>query len=268
MPALPAAAMKLVKLVHDPDHDVREIVQALQYDPACTSAVLRLCNSAAMGMSREATSLMQAVVLLGNRRLAALVVTAQFRGYLVAEQDGYDLRIGGLRRHAIGTALAAESLTEKVGFQERGTLFAAALLHDIGKLALDRFVGEAYEDIDRKVREENLSFSEAEERILDADHAEVGAMLAEHWGLSETIVRAIRMHHRPDELDPPDPIVDLIHVADNLCLMLGMGGGLGADGLNYRFCHAVRDRVPLTLPELELELAGTEVVIKVKEIEH
>ena len=44
-----------------------------------------------------------------------------------------------------------------------------------------------------------LSPLDAEREVLGVDHAEVGALIAEHWNLPEALVVAIRYHHRPFE---------------------------------------------------------------------
>jgi hypothetical protein len=99
-------------------------------------------------------------------------------------------------------------------------LFTAALTHDIGKVVLGSFPEiDAYGIIALALRD-RISFEEAERTILGIDHAEVGAFLAEHWGLPGSIVDAVRLHHQP-ELSLEHPlIVNLVHVADVVCLIV------------------------------------------------
>ena len=265
LPALPAAASKLMQLVQDPDSEVREIVRTIESDPALAMALLRLCNSAALGVGRNVQSIQAAVVLLGRRQLTQLVASAQFQGLLGAEQDGYGLLPGGLWRHSIGTALAANQLADLTAHPEPSTLFTAGLLHDIGKLALDAFVHQDYSEIARRVQEEGLSFPEAERAVLGCDQSEAGARLAEHWKLPEVIVRVIRMHHQPNALDPPDATVDLVHLADAVCTMVGITYGESSDGLAYRICPIVTKRAGLK--RSDLDSLAIEIVAQVKEVE-
>ena len=45
------------------------------------------------------------------------------------------------------------------------------------------------------VIDENLSFREAEKKIIGVDHTELGAMIAKMWKFSPKMVSIIRHHH-------------------------------------------------------------------------
>ena len=88
----------------------------------------------------------------------------------------------------------------------------------------------------KMVEERQMSFLEAEVQVLGFDHAVVGAMLVDKWGLPEPFKYAVAYHHAPNDLDEPkyQDLVDVVHIANSLCLMLGVG--VGADGLqSYLF---------------------------------
>ena len=61
---------------------------------------------------------------------------------------------------------------------------------------------------------------------------------------------AIRYHHTPSELEEPDDNVDAIHLANVICMILGIG--LGIDGLCHRADPGVMTRHGLSEPDLEL----------------
>ena len=263
LPPMPATAIELLRLLDDPETDASRIVETLQYDPAVTVAVLRLCNSAAMGVAQNVSSLQQAVVLLGMDRVVELVLAVQMRGFLGAEQEGYGMEADALWRHSIAVALACGLVDDRVPKPLRSTLFTAGLLHDIGKLVLDRFVGASYDEIHRRVRDQGIAFLDAEREVLGYDHCIVGAALARHWKVPDAIVEPIRLHHTPDLSNPPDPLVDLVHVADALCMTVGLG--LGDDGLNYRVSASVLERQKIDRDRL-CELAA-EIHVRVSEVE-
>ncbi len=81
--------------------------------------------------------------------------------------------------------------------------------------------------------EEGKTFVEAEEEILGFNHGEVGAKIAEKWNFPLSLVETIRYHHSP-ELSKEDPkLVSIVHIADSITMMLGVG--VGNDGLSYKF---------------------------------
>jgi HD-like signal output (HDOD) protein len=97
---------------------------------------------------------------------------------------------------------------------------------------------------------EEIPFDEAERRVLGIDHAEVGAVLLESWGLPADIVEAVRYHHRPDDFEG-DPLgVDLVHIADILSMESGIGAG-EMDGLCYRVSPGAGSRRRLRALEKE-----------------
>lgn len=263
-PRLPDTALELLKVLSDPCSTIEEIVGCVRYDPAVTAEMLRLCNSALYGLSRKVHSLDAAICLLGTTRLLQLVVATYVKETLMDRpQEGYGLPPGALWDHAVGVGLASQRLAQEAGLREIGACFTAGLLHDLGKVVLNRFVVEEYAEITRLVRQGDVSFSEAERQVLGFTHEEVGAHLAERWRLPEALVRAIRHHHTPDDLAPPDVLTDLVHLADATCLMIGIGGG-EVDGLSYRIRpHALARR---GLTAHHLELAGVEVAEEMRRI--
>src|SRR5262249_4352023 len=72
----------------------------------------------------------------------------------------------------------------------------AALLHDVGKVLMARFLDpDALEYLRLSRLEGGEQASEAEVEILAASHGELGALVAAHWGMPDEIVRALQFHH-------------------------------------------------------------------------
>jgi len=189
------------------------------------------------------------VRFVGTAKLMQLVMVAHTHALLGPEQAGYGLPPGALWRHSVGVALACQILAEQLGMAEKGLSFTVGLLHDIGKIVLNENIGAEYASIVRLVNQERISFLEAERRALGITHAEVGELVARRWGLPDPIPCCIRYHHEPSALPTPDPIVDTLHLADALCLLLGVGGG--DDSQMYRVDEAVLERVGVAPGEIE-----------------
>jgi len=243
IPSLPAAAVELLGLVKDPDVDISLLVKSLEHDPGLTSNVLRLANSAYYGGTKEINSIRGAIVRLGLKRLSQIVIASAVAPIALAEIKGYDLPAGKLLDHLMGTAICTDQLVKVLKLKEIDYVFTSALLIDIGKIVLGTFVAVDVSEILEIASKESMPFDMAEKQVLGMDHAEAGAILLENWGLPSEIVEIIRYHHEPDNFPGDKLAMDLVHTADNLCCMAGLGAG--ADGLNYRVSKGVEKRLNL-----------------------
>ena len=263
LPRLPDTAVRLVNIISDPGSSIEEIVDTIRYDQAVTADVLRLCNSAFFGLSRRVNSIDDAILMLGTAKVLQLVLSTHVQTVLRKPQEGYGLLPGALWEHSVGVALASRLFAQRFGLGEVGLSFTIGLLHDVGKVVMNKYITAEYTEIVRRVTEERSSFLEAEQQVVGFTHPEVGARLAETWSLPEELIRCIRYHHDPEELTDTDALVDAVHLADVTCLLIGIGGG-EVDGLAYRAQPTVMERRELGLRDLET--IGADVVIEVKSV--
>lgn len=252
LPALPATSMRLISMLAGGgrDADLREVERIVSHDEAVTASVLRRANSAALGMRGRVAGLGDAIRRLGTRELCRIALETQTSGLLANAGRSYGLRRGSLSQSALGGAVAADELA-LFHRQDREIAFVAALLRDIGKLAIDAVAGpDALEKI--AAAADTRPFLAYEREAFGADHAELGAMLCERWSLPAEIVRAVRGHHEPPSA-PAEPLTDVVHAAD--CVARWAGLGLGCDGLLYPFDAGTRERLGVTRDDLESLIA-------------
>ena len=235
IPAIPTAATRVIGLLQDPEVDINDVMEAIEYDPGLTSNVLRLANSAYFAGPRTIDSLRDAIVLLGMSRVFQLVITSAIIPIARQEVRGYDLPPGKLLEHCIAVAIACEELAGELNLKPPVSTFTAGLLHDVGKIVLSTFLEVDVAPIIEIAFRDGVSFEKAEAAVLGIDHAEVGAALLETWKLPSGIVEVVRYHHQPRPIEGDTLVVDLVHVADHLCIESGLGTG-GVDGLNYAPC--------------------------------
>ncbi len=176
---------------------------------------------------------------------------------------GYDTDSEGLWQHSIATAICAEQLVEVLELKGMEEAFTAGLLHDMGKIVLGTFVEVDDGPIKEIVISDSLSVNEAEQMVLGIDHAEVAGELLKAWNLPESVVEAARWHHQPHKADEDyRQLVDLVHVADFLCLNFGFG--VGSDGLQYRLDEKANSRLGIKVGMAEI--VGSKVMIGMAEL--
>lgn len=260
LPTVPIMANRLVLLLNDPDARPDDISRVIQYDPALTANVLKAANSSYLGFTQPVTSISEATVRLGTNWVFQIAVSSLIYSNLKRPASGYGMSAEETWRHSMAVAIMAEALRDLLHMDGAATIFTAGLLHDIGKIPLGEFVREAFPAMQELVTAEGASFEEAEQAILGVDHAEIGALIAEHWRFPEAIADCIRRHHDPEKAPVIVPALDLVHAADALCIMEGLG--LGRDDLHYRLREASFVRLHLSQETIEKAVSRTVIELE------
>ncbi len=231
LPALPAVMGEVIRIIDDPYSTARELNEAILRDQSITAQVLRLSNSAYYGYSRRIATVDKAIGVLGFATIRDLVVAASVHNILSKKVKGYQIAAGDIWRHSLSCATASRAIARRVHYPEGDQVFIAGLMHDIGKVVLNNYVAEAYDEIIQRVQERRQTFSEAEESVLGFTHAAVGARVADKWNLHPDHVEAIACHHTPLDASLNPSLTAIVHIAD--AIIRTMGIGLGGDGLYY-----------------------------------
>lgn len=249
VPPLPSASPEVVRLVRDPEAPTAKVATVIEYDPSLTANVLRLANSTSFGRPQSVGTVREAFSRLVPENGFQSVLAAAVGKIAEGPMTGYDVSGEDLWDHLIGSAIASTKLADIVNLDPPEHLFTAALTHDIGKVVLGTFPEVNAQAITALALEQRISFEQAEQKALGIDHAEVGAFLAEHWSLPASIVDAVRLHHEPERAAQDPLIVNLVHVADVVCLMAGVGASV--DALSYRPSSLAMQRLGLQLGILD-----------------
>lgn len=236
--SFPQFVLETMKKLNDPGSNAADVAQSLSRDEGLVLRILKLANSAAYGMTRSISNISEAIALLGYKSVSNIVLAATVYSAMDKGLSGYALDRGELWRHSLMVAYTSRhlaKLTEKVSTEDA---YVGGLLHDIGKVILNDYVRFGYGIIVKMVEEKHIPFTEAETQVLGFDHAAIGEILIEKWEMPEFYRIAVAYHHKPNEL-PEDklqyqPLLDVVTLANTICLMLGIG--IGADGLQaYMF---------------------------------
>ena len=253
---VPPIAGQIMALAEDADSSLSEIAELILNDPAITANLLKTCNSAYFGLNRKVDSVRDAIGFVGLDHIVQLVMLNSVSQNLKKQPQGYGLGEGELWRHAVTSAHVAKILAGKFGrSQHKHLIYTAALLKDIGKLILGRFVAFSFEEINILVNSKGYSFNDAEKKIIGMNHEEIGAMVGQKWCFSDKLIYIIRHHHLSNESAREDLETSLVYLADIICMMMGVC--TGADGLSYRFYSDVLKRMDLTEKELQAIIAET-----------
>ncbi|MEA3297103.1 MAG: HDOD domain-containing protein [candidate division Zixibacteria bacterium] len=190
--SLPQTLAEVLRVTRDENSSAKELANVLLKDPAMTSKVLRVVNSAFYGAGHKITTMSQAVMTLGMRPITALALSTSIYDMTEKWQTTIDRK--RFWRHSLEVALAARLIAERNDYERPEEVFVCGLLHDIGILVLENSFPDKFNRIWRQV-EGGEKLGDLEESIWGTNHARVGQFLLEQWGLPSVISEAVGQHH-------------------------------------------------------------------------
>jgi HD-like signal output (HDOD) protein len=245
---LPASTVRLAGLIGNPDCHLDDVTELIVFDQALTLKLLRAANSAASASLVRVANVREAVTRMGTAQVLALAVAAGAKRFLQTRLPEYDLDEGVLWRHSVAAAVAAETMQACGSVESPPETFTAALLHDVGKLVMARFLSPEILGFIRRAREvDHLGQLETESLLLGANHAELGGLIAQHWNLPPRVVQGIIYHHNPGE--GQDVICDLTYLANQLAKRIE--AGLDGRYFDLSILPEVAQRLALTPKTLD-----------------
>ncbi|MFZ6675530.1 HDOD domain-containing protein [Undibacterium sp. Xuan67W] len=213
LPTLPAVVMELLNNIDKEDLDVQDIAQKVNRDMALTAKTLRYANSAYYSTMVKVGTIPQAISLLGIDAFKQIVMTAALSGCFPENNcDGFSHK--EFWRHSNAVAIAAKILAKRLSFN-LDLAFTAGLLHDIGALVLVTNHPAQYSSCIAYRNEHQLTQIDAEQHLLEVDHAQVGEALAKEWQFSDAMIKAIAGHHKPDT-PGLGFLATIVHVGDGI----------------------------------------------------
>jgi diguanylate cyclase (GGDEF)-like protein len=211
LPTLPAVAMKVLELCGRENLDLGEIARVVGHDPALAAKVLKTVNSPAFALRQEIRTLSHAVSLLGVNAVRTIILSFSL---LSEVRRGQKVALSTYWKRSLLAGLAARELGGEINYLAREEAFLAALLQDIGVLALRQLGDPIYNDLLESAGYDHERITAGERAAFECDHAEVGAWLVTRWRLPDRFRVAVAHSHRPWKIDPDlnEDLVTLIRL--------------------------------------------------------
>jgi putative nucleotidyltransferase with HDIG domain len=230
LPPMPQVVIKIQHLISNLNSDTKQLAEIIESDQSIAAKVLKMANSAFYGMSGKISSIHQASLLLGYRTLGEIVTMAGASHLLSGKMTGYGYDPQELWKHSLSVAFASKMIAEMKKSSLIYEAHTAGLIHDVGKIILDRYVLENKREIDDYMSREEKTFLDAERNFFGFDHAEIASEICRSWHIPETISLAIKCHHRPSASNG-DELSYILHLADYVATM----GGIGYDDDDFLY---------------------------------
>ena len=218
LPPFPQVAVKVLQLANNENVQLHQLCDLISTDPAFASEVLTVANSLLYAPRYPATSILQAVAVLGANTLQGMCVTVGVRAYLGKTMSLPAMR--GLWRHNLACAIVAQRLSH-AGFIDKDTAFTAGILHDVGRMGLALIQPAAYAPLLDQHQGASESMLEAERVLFGWDHCETGRQLVGDWKLPEDLESVVSRHHEPRRTDGAWDLTELIKISCAMASSIG-----------------------------------------------
>ncbi len=245
---VPEVLLKARQMVVNPTTPIEEVTDLIQKDPSTTMKVLRLANSAYYKRRESVKTVHEAALVLGTKNLSEVLLMSFAAKPLGKKLKGYDYKTITLWQHSLAVAFGAKFIVEQKFPEYADIAFTAGLIHDIGKIILDKYVHERIELIKEIEKEKQITFYSAIKEVLGFDHAEIAAEVCKNWNFPDIITEALKFHHVPN-LSKKDILSYVIHAADQIAIW---------SSVDYNKEPEIIDE---TFNVLELSMADTEAIM-------
>lgn len=226
LPAMPKIAHEILSIKLASDRDDEMLLKLIEKDPAISARIIGLANSPLFGTSRKILTTHDAEAVLGIKRVKMVALSFAMISAVNRNQPGL-LNVSQLWQHSMAVALAMDTLSKAMPQAMRPTdeeIYLAGLLHDIGFLVLEYLDPDASNRLHARIAEKaGQSYSEIEAEMLEMNHCELGALLGEHWNLTENIIAVIR-HHHSDTIAPDavgQPLIAMTNLVEKILPTFG-----------------------------------------------
>ena len=258
---VPISVSRLVAIVAHDHWAFSDVEQVIALDQALTARLLRIANSAWSASLMPIGTVKDAVIRIGIGPTVSFAVGACVGPTFRRALPEYGLAEGQLWRHSVTASLAAEVLAAMSRAEVPAESVTAALLHDVGKLVLARFLTpELLTGLSEARALGERSSLQAEVDVLGVHHGELGGVVARSWNLPPRLCEAITHHHAPDRV--ADVVCDTVAVSNMVAKTVeaaegtipdatdGLDGAVSRLGLADNYLDRARNHVARRLEEV------------------
>ena len=195
LPTFPETIENLLGLCDNPDSSMEDIAEAIERDPALTTDVVRLSNSAGFISGKRIYNAIDAVKTIGLKNVRALLMVSSARNILDSRYEKFE----EIWEHCNRVSLYSRFISRDYQLTGRfENIATAGLLHDLGMIVLLSTDMELMQRISSIVSDRGIINSTVLEEVsIGISHSALGGVIARRWNFPDYLIEAIQHHHSP-----------------------------------------------------------------------
>lgn len=193
LPPLPSSVIKIQELCGERDVNVSKLIDVIEKDPMLSANILKSVNSPLYGMSKEITSIRQAVTLFGVSMVRGFAVSSSIKKTISVDFSPYGIGIEDLGDVSTMQLALVREWYSRVDKSLLQALMEGAFLMELGKLIVAiklsaNSQGEAF----AQQLAEGQKIQDLESEYVGMSSYTLGAMMFEHWNFDMVLIETLR----------------------------------------------------------------------------
>lgn len=206
--AMPVVFLEAMEIMKDEQFSYTKLSKVISKDMALCARILTLVNSSYFGIPNSVTKINDAISLLGIKTVKGVIMGMAMKPMMMTKV-GHELW-----KHSIRCAVACEILSSNLKTGSPDEAFVIGLLHDVGRAVFYIYNLAKCKDVDFWVNK-GMDKMNAEQKVYNIDHAELGYYFSKKYQLPSIICEAIRYHHSPEKSSNPT-FTGIVYVAEKI----------------------------------------------------
>lgn len=226
IPSPPTIAVQILNTVQDSESSLADLEKIISADPALTSKMLRIANSAFYSLPNEVNTINRALSILGTNVIKNIALSFVIPSYLRGDSTSF-FDFDYFWRRSVTSAVAAELLVGLLK-EKNEDIFVTAILQDLGILLMYLNKGQEYAmTLKESFDNINISLIEIEQKKYDFDHQKLGFALLSDWSIPTSITMPMQFHHEPESAPEEYQKAANILMAANMMSAIYTSGNTG-----------------------------------------
>lgn len=214
---LPDAYHDIRRLIMIPEATIDDYVKVINLDAALAIRIIKMANSQFFGYARKASTVKQAVSLLGVIQLHDLLLSSlAIRAFSVIPSELINQH--AFWRNAVYCGITTRLLGKKCRIFASERLFTLGLLHEIGHIVMYAKIPDQMQDVLLTAQSDNKPLYLLEREKIGFDYGQIGSEIMQLWNLPKDYCDIARYHMQPEKAQKHKIEIMLVYLTRSIML--------------------------------------------------